>query len=118
MDIMKKSVYSALAALGLLVSCNTVDNSLGDKVYTCDATSTVLEYCQEEAGTDANLEPSKSTCKDVKGAWSDTERCPTNYTKKCKEGDKISYFYAQDDANKSCAELNVGLLLAGQSSVF
>jgi hypothetical protein len=101
----------ALASGLLLVSCTLDDDSIDGPVFTCDASATVAEFCIEEPASPTTQEVSKSTCKSGKGEWSDTKRCPTSYTKKCRDGEKVQFFYAKDDASKSCDQL-IGLILS------
>lgn len=107
-------ILSLAFATGLLFTACTLDDGSSDPVFTCDASGTVLEYCQEEPALASTKEISKNTCNDVKGTWSETGRCPAFHTKKCKDGDKMAYYYAKDDANKSCSEL-IGALPYGNS---
>jgi hypothetical protein len=95
----------ALVFLGLLSGCNLEEGDSGAPAYTCDASDTFLDMCIEEPAVASSLSSSKETCKDVKGVWSDTKKCPSGYKKKCPDGDKFQYFYAAGDDKKACAEL-------------
>lgn len=119
MQAWKRNFYLAAAGTLLLaVACN-LDDSNGGPVYSCDARE-IAQYCIEEPATPANRDDSKNTCKSVpRAVWSDSVHCPGGYTKKCQDGDKVSYYYAQDDASKSCAVLSgEGALLNAGSSAF
>ena len=68
-----------------------------------------MRTVREEAAKAENQSISKSTCQDVKGAWSETAKCPSSYKKKCKDGEKWNYYYAKDDAEKTCDQLVMDL---------
>jgi hypothetical protein len=91
------------AGAAALFSC-TLDDSSGPN-FTCDATATVLEMCIQEPSSPLTQEASKSTCRDVKGTWTEDGSCPSSYKKKCKTDGKTKYYYAPSDANKTCSEL-------------
>lgn len=111
-------IAAALIALGMFMTngCNLADggdSDLGDTVFTCDASKTVAEFCLEEAGGFSNQQASKTTCNSVPGStWSDAKRCPGSYEKKCKDGDKLKYFYADGDGSKECTQLVLSLAAA------
>jgi hypothetical protein len=113
---MKALRILSLAAVGgmLAVACTLDDDSIDGPVFTCDATATVAEFCLEEPASMTTQEASKGTCKSGKGEWSDSKRCPTNYTKKCRDGEKMQFFYNSDDAKKSCDQL-IGMADPGEA---
>lgn len=104
-----KGLSLGLVAGVLAVSCTLDDDSIDGPVFTCDASGTVAEFCLEEPASPTTQEASKGTCKSGNGVWSDSKRCPSSFTKKCRDGEKVQFFYAKDDASKSCDQL-IGLV--------
>ncbi|MDB5103114.1 MAG: hypothetical protein JWP91_803 [Fibrobacteres bacterium] len=104
MNRFSNTILSALPIL-CLAGCNLEEKAGSDPVFTCDASATVAEMCIEEPASLSTQEASKSTCLSVKGSWSDSRRCPSNYKKKCSDGDKVNYYFAKSDGGKSCGEL-------------